>query len=94
MVLRERGVPFLREFVLSDRDHVDFLCGSVSITCKAHGSALALAQQVTRLQDAPEITTLIVVVTRERMTAVQQWVPASFTKGSRITAGNGGKLTK
>lgn len=80
MLLRENGVPFLREFELSERDHIDFLCGTIGIECKVAGSALALAQQVARFQEAPEISTLLLVVTNQRLTAIERWVPSSFTK--------------
>lgn len=80
LILRERGIPFRREVEISERDSIDFVCGTVGIECKVDGSALQLAQQIARVGASPEVMSMLVVVTRERMTAVLRWVPATMVK--------------
>ncbi len=80
MVLRERGIPFAREALITDVERVDFLCGTVGIEVKVAGSALSLARQIDRYGDSPLLSALVIVVTRERMTAIERWLSSSFTK--------------
>lgn len=80
MILRERGIPFHREFKLTDTDRIDFLVGTIGVECKVDGSALALARQIGRYESSPMLTSLVIVVTRKRLTAIERWIPASFEK--------------
>jgi hypothetical protein len=80
LILREEGVPFYRRHVLTTGFDVDFFTGFVGIEVRCEGSALQHAQHITRLAEAPELSAVLVIVTRERLAAIQRWIPMTLTK--------------
>jgi hypothetical protein len=67
-VLTSKGVPFLREVVLSKRDRIDFMLdGGVGIEVKIDGSVSALTRQLFRYAESPQISALLVVVSAIRL---------------------------
>lgn len=62
--LTAAGVSFRREHALTERDRIDFLCGSVGIEVKIKGSAADLIRQLHRYAERDEITAIILVTSR------------------------------
>ena len=65
-VLRPHGIAYAREVILSPKDRIDFLCGSVGIEVKIAGSIQAVQRQLWRYAAQDRITNLILVTTRAK----------------------------
>jgi len=64
-VFARAGVAFEREFRLSPRERIDFLCaGGVGIECKIGGTLTSLIRQLHRYAGHERIESLVVVSTR------------------------------
>ncbi|TWT59001.1 hypothetical protein KOR42_23880 [Thalassoglobus neptunius] len=58
---------FQREYSLSDRERIDFMCfGSIGIEVKTQGSMSSVAAQLLRYAECEEVKGLILVTTRRR----------------------------
>lgn len=66
-VLRERGVPFVREARLSDADRIDFITDDgVGIEVKVGGSSASVVRQLHRYAGLEEVAALVLVTTKRR----------------------------
>lgn len=62
--LRGESIEFSREVTLSDKDRIDFMCGSIGIEAKIGGSYVAVASQVLRYLESDMVSGLIIVTNK------------------------------
>lgn len=68
-VFRENGIPFQREFPISERDRLDFLvAGGIALEVKIKGSLPDLVRQIARYARHDDIREILVVGT-------PRWIP-------------------
>lgn len=62
--LKLGGLSYRREFVLSPRDRVDFLCDGVGLELKIGGSSADVLRQLSRYTTSPKVDGLLLVTSR------------------------------
>lgn len=67
IALGRAGIQHRREVVLTKRDRIDFLVDDIGIEVKVDGSITLLTRQLYRYAKLPEVSSLVVVVTRMRL---------------------------
>lgn len=63
----EAGVRFEREVVLTPKDRIDFLVGTVGVEIKVKGSAHAVARQLLRYAEHERVSELVLFTTRTQI---------------------------
>ncbi len=65
--LATAGIDFKREHRLSKSDRVDFMVGSIGVEIKIQDSVSALTRQLQRYALSDEVSELLVITTRSRL---------------------------
>lgn len=63
-ILKAEAIPHYREFAFNPKDRIDFLVGKIGIECKVDGSKHAVARQLLRYAEQPEIESLLLITSR------------------------------
>jgi len=63
-LFKEHAIPYIREKVLTPKDRIDFLCGSVGVEIKIGGGLNSVQRQLWRYAADERITDLILVTSR------------------------------
>ena len=69
-VLDRSGIPHTREVILSEKDRIDFMVGTIGIECKIAGSFSLVAAQVSRYLQNSAVNSLILVTSRASHTRI------------------------
>lgn len=64
ILLKNRGIEYLREFSLSPRDRIDFMVGKIGIEIKVDSSASQVQRQLWRYAEDDRVSSLILVTTK------------------------------
>jgi hypothetical protein len=70
------GLPFAREFILSPKDRIDFLVGTLGLEVKIGSSLAAVQRQLWRYAADPRITALILITSK----SAHKRMPASISE--------------
>lgn len=63
-LLKEKTIPYFREYSLSKRDRVDFMVGGIAIECKVRGQPMAVYKQIERYTEHEEVEAVVVFTGR------------------------------
>lgn len=69
-LLRKRAIEFRREVILSVRDRIDFMVGTVGIEVKVDSPSSSVERQLARYAEHPEIESLLLVTNRFRHNSI------------------------
>lgn len=67
-ILKAESIPHYREFAFNPKDRIDFLVGKIGIECKVDGSKHAVARQLLRYAERPEVEALLLITSRSTHT--------------------------
>lgn len=63
-LLKNLGIPYERELILSPQNRIDFICGPIGIEVKVGSSTTTVQRQLWRYAEDTRVKSLILVTTR------------------------------
>lgn len=83
-VFWENGIPFQREFSISERDRLDFLVDGIALEVKIKGSLPDLVRQISRYARHDDIREILVVGTPRWIPRVPEAIEGKPVYGLRL----------
>ena len=83
-VFRENGIPFQREFPISERDRLDFLVDGIALEVKIKGSLPDLVRQIARYARHDDTREILVVGTPRWIPRVPETIEGKPVYGLRL----------